>query len=146
VEARAVEAEPVKSETNLVLAAISRLEQQQRQQQEALNHLLAVSAETKLGAVRIPDVDDADFDTAFQRFLNAYARLPAEARPHKIRRVVLASSSSSSQQLSEFIDLCTGTSPRPAGSGCACLNCPHKKELDSWGEICSHFVESESFP
>jgi len=134
------------------LAAISRLEQQQRDQQEILSHFLKngyLSQPSNYSSCNhnllentnknfIPDPSDLDFDKAFRNFIAAYNHLPVEDRPLKVRRLVLTTSSSSVNHLQEFVSIC-GTQIPSSNSTCDCENCPHKREIDSllWNDIIS---------
>jgi hypothetical protein len=90
-----------RKENDLVMETLYRMEEQQRQQRAIIEQLLL----QRPAATTSKESDD-DFESLFQKFLGAYAKLPADERPTKVRKVLAEVAPTHTDALAEFITLC----------------------------------------
>lgn len=99
---------PKRTSSEMITEALTRLEEQQREQAKLLKMLVAQKAQavTEQQPIKQQTNDELDFETAFKRFLQAYQKLPSEERPSKIRKVVkqVQTNTSESQSLHDFVN------------------------------------------
>eukprot|EP01104_Vermistella_antarctica_P015697 TRINITY_DN5209_c0_g1_i2.p1 TRINITY_DN5209_c0_g1~~TRINITY_DN5209_c0_g1_i2.p1 ORF type:complete len:532 (-),score=117.96 TRINITY_DN5209_c0_g1_i2:74-1600(-) len=77
----------------------------------------------------------SEFERRFVRFFKAYAALPSDEKPVKVRKLIRNSSANDTEKLCEFIDFFSNSSEglqRTVGgdSKCGCSTCPFQKELE----------------
>lgn len=118
------------SSNDQVAQALLRLEEQQREQAQLLQQLCSQVTSSPLK--RAAD----DFDTALDKFLNAFRQIPAQERPAKLRKV-LKNSPETTHTMMEFTELCNAEGY--ARSACG-TECPHKKELENLDLLYSEFL------
>jgi hypothetical protein len=141
--------------SDAVLESLHRLEEQQREQRKIIEQLLTQKTSSE-PTQRSADTND-DFETAFQKLLNAYNKIPSEERPQKLRRVI--SNTPETDTITDFISVCcspesglpvsklpfkTGTCVLDSTGTCISPDCVHKKELEAWDSLYSELTWSPS--
>jgi len=157
-----------RTSADTITDALSRLEEQQREQSKLIRQLMEQNQNTGTpqqshqpikSQIKIPDPDDIDFETAFQKFLNAYQRIPVEERQSKVRKVMKSSASVQAEVLGDFVNTYTAEILPPGMStaeqnfmnafmdlstteltnnGECCdnsLSCPHMYQLEKMDDI-----------
>jgi len=94
---------PKRTSSDMITDALTRLEEQQREQAKLLKQLLIQKNTSKPTAA---DTED-DFESAFKKFINAYQKVPSEERPSKIRKVIKQTqiNPAEAQSLSDFVSI-----------------------------------------
>jgi len=94
---------PKRTSSDMITDALTRLEEQQREQAKLLRQILNQKNTSKPNPAETED----DFEASFKKFLNAYQKLPSDERPYKVRKVVKQTQSnpSEAQSLSDFVNL-----------------------------------------
>eukprot|EP01114_Cavostelium_apophysatum_P016425 TRINITY_DN4669_c0_g1_i1.p1 TRINITY_DN4669_c0_g1~~TRINITY_DN4669_c0_g1_i1.p1 ORF type:complete len:318 (+),score=72.63 TRINITY_DN4669_c0_g1_i1:90-1043(+) len=115
---------PKRATTDQITDALSRLEQQQREQGQLIRMLLSqdhsaplvkepASALSCKRRCPEPSIDsESEFELAFRKMMDAYRRLPEEERPNKIRKTL--TSSTDLESFNDIVRLCVengGSSP-----------------------------------
>jgi len=79
-----------------VMDSLRRLEEQQKEQRQLIEHLISAKTEVPL---------EDEFEAAFNKFLNAWSKLPIDERPTKMHKVVSATSSNT-ETFNDFLQVC----------------------------------------
>lgn len=149
---------------DILVETITRIEQQQAEQQRLIERLLAKKAEKAAAAQvvapapEIPKLPErkecepgSEFEMAFRQFFEVYNCLPQEEKPVKIRKLVRNSAARDTERISEFLDLFMTEglqrglkndlfSSGSSLSGCKCTSCPYQKELERIDEFYKDFL------
>jgi len=131
------------SNQDSVLEALQRMEDQQLEQRKLIEQLLLQQQTSSSSPKTFSFIDDGDFISAFQTFLNAYNKIPIEERPNKLRKAVL-SNQTASDSLADFVSVCVTPEHHLLGDstmksitsrlGCD-GECEHKKQLETFGDL-----------
>eukprot|EP01119_Soliformovum_irregulare_P010088 TRINITY_DN2465_c0_g1_i1.p1 TRINITY_DN2465_c0_g1~~TRINITY_DN2465_c0_g1_i1.p1 ORF type:complete len:333 (+),score=41.92 TRINITY_DN2465_c0_g1_i1:58-1056(+) len=111
-----------KTPDNLVLEALARLEEQQRQQQRTIDLLLIRQP------VAVPDPAQSNFEAAFHQLLHAFSQIPKDERSPKVRRLLTTETDCPVRR--EFVDT--------FGHELRSLS---PSQEDPWTNLCSEFPE-----
>jgi len=85
--------------------ALQRLEAQQQEQTSLIRMMLTKNNNLPFTPMKVPDPQEADFETAFAGFLRAYQKLPVLQKGSKVQKVFSSMTPSQTQSLAEFCDL-----------------------------------------
>jgi len=155
---------------DLLVESITRIEQQQKEQQKLIEHLIQKSdrvpetlphqpVSLREADLQFPQKYDVtvsseaeQFEGNFRKFFQSFNSIPADERPVKIRKLIKNFSRPDTEKISELLDLFlvegllqrSGTVKFPSTTVTrdSSCNCPHQQELLKIDEFYKDFLTS----